>query len=121
MGSGRAITCAYPVELLLARIPDAHGPADRSWGLYAGLAHAAGIEPVVEHPQVTTGSLRGAAGGAIAITNHGPDAAEAAVRMPEGARHIRRIDGAAGPLDTSAPLLLDPYGAALLAWDAPGR
>jgi hypothetical protein len=40
-GAGHAVTCAYPVELLLAAVPDAHGPTDRSWGIYAGLADVA--------------------------------------------------------------------------------
>jgi beta-galactosidase len=125
MGSGRAITCAYPIELLLARVPDAHGPADRSWGLYAGLARAAGIDAVVEHSQITTGSLRGEAGGAVAVTNHGPDAVDAPVRLPDDARDIRRIGGGAGEqLDVeggTALLRLDPYGAGLVAWNDAGR
>ena len=39
-------------------------PADRSWGLYAGLAGSGIREPAgVDHPDVTSGTLRGPDGG----------------------------------------------------------
>ncbi len=52
--------------------PDAHGPADLTWGLYAGLvALTGGPGCGADHPDVTSGESRGPAGGVIAATNHG--------------------------------------------------
>ena len=126
-GRGRAVTCAYPVELLLAGVPDAHGPSDRSWGLYAGLAALAGIagERRVDHPDVTTGDLRGPAGGLIAVTNHGPAGVEVTLRLPDGAEAAERVDpgGAATlPLEAGrAVLALEAYGATLVGWRSRAR
>jgi hypothetical protein len=103
MGSGTAVVCSQPVELLLAGMPDAHGPDDRTWGLYAGLAELAGIEPIVAHPDLTTGTLLGAGGGLVTITNHSSDPVSAELRPPEG--------------DPSG-IELDPYGSSLVTWDA---
>jgi beta-galactosidase len=124
-GAGRAVTCAYPVELLLARVPDAHRPDDPTWGLYAGLARLAAVPAVVDHPDVTTGSLLGSGGGAIVATNHGPDALDVAVRLPKGAATARLVgpNGAPNmPIDDGrAAVRLDAYGAAVLTWDGPAH
>lgn len=121
-GRGWAATCAFPVELLLAGAPDAHGPGDRSWGLYRGLAALAGVaEPAsVGHPDVTTGMLRGPAGGLVAVTNHGPAALRVELRLPEGAGDARAF-GPAGPValrigDGAVDLDLTAHGATLVGW-----
>ena len=123
-GAGRAVTCAAPVELLLARSPDAHGPRDRTWGLYAGLGRLAGLDALVEHPDVTTGAVLGGAGGAVALTNHGPDPVDAELRIPEDAAAVHGVDaGGATPLraeGAAVPLELDAYGSALVSWTARG-
>jgi endo-1,4-beta-mannosidase len=83
-GNGHTVTCAYPIELLLAARADAHEPQDRSYGLYRGLADLAGIVQIVDHPEVTTGHLVGAEGGVIVCTNHGRTPVEAELRVPGG-------------------------------------
>jgi hypothetical protein len=125
IGSGRAVTCAYPIELLLASTPDAHGPRDPSWGLYAGLARLAGIQPVAAHPDVTTGTLLGERGGTIAVTNHGPDAVDAELAIPEGAEAIHRMGDDGGITELDSPIeaggmRLEAYGSALLTWRSRG-
>jgi hypothetical protein len=122
-GPGRVVTCAYPVELLLARVTDAHGPTDRAWGLYAGLAALSRLadHPRVDSPEVAVGSLRGPRGGAAVLTNHGPAAVEVTLHLPDGARRPRRA-GPTGeaPAELAAgqtPVSLEPYGAAIVAWD----
>lgn len=125
-GRGRAVTCAYPIELLLARVPDAHGPADRAWGLYAGVADlaSAGLadRPSADHPDVTVGSLRGPGGGAAVLTNHGPAAAEVTLQLPGGARSPRLVGPGVQPAceleDEQTQVALEGYGAAVLAWQA---
>ncbi|HEX2320475.1 MAG TPA: cellulase family glycosylhydrolase [Streptosporangiaceae bacterium] len=86
-GAGSAVVCSYPVETLVASVADAHGPGDRTWGLYAGLAELAGAtDPfAVPHPDVTAGALQGTGGGVIVLTNHGPRTVDVPVNAPEGA------------------------------------
>ena len=126
-GSGLAVTCAAPVELLLAARPNAHGPLDRSWGLYAGILAESGIrEPArVDHPDVTCGTLRGRLGGLTTITNHGPMDLRVTLRLPGGASGIRRFGpggvealGTRGDADGAATVELDlaAYGFALVGW-----
>jgi hypothetical protein len=121
-GAGHAVTLAHPLELLLARTPDAHGPGDRTWGIYAGLAALAGIaDPAsVAHPDVTTGTLRGPAGGLTAVTNHGPAALRVPLGLPGEAAAATSIgpEGVAQlPRDGDAvELELEPYGGAIVAW-----
>ncbi len=122
-GAGLAVVCAHPVELLLARRPDAHGPADRSWGLYAGLAAATGTAEaaVATHPDVTSGHLGGPAGGLLAVTNHGPDRIDATIRLPGDATVVRRF-GAEGPAALpfepgATSVTLAPHGAAIIGWE----
>jgi endo-1,4-beta-mannosidase len=98
-GAGTVVTCAYPIELLLATVPDAHGPQDASWGIYAGLATLAGIQQVTGHPEVTAGELRGPSGTITVLTNHGSAAVAATATLPDGQR---------------TPVELEPYGFALL-------
>ncbi len=129
-GDGWIATCAAPVELLLAAAPERHGPDDPSWGLYAGLLEVAGLrEPVgVDHPDVTTGSLRGSAGGLVAVTNHGPATIRTRLRLPPGATDIRSFGPtgsqrlAGGEIDGEGlgpELELAAHGAALIGWRTP--
>ncbi len=126
-GPGLVVTCAAPVELLLAARPDAHGPLDRSWGLYAGLLVEAGIrEPAwVDHPDVTCGTLHGPLGGLAVITNHGPADLRIDLRLPSDADAIRRYGPTGieplGPVDEVADshtvnLDLPAHGFALVGW-----
>jgi hypothetical protein len=86
IGGGTVVTCAYPVELLLAGVPDAHGPNDRSWGLYDGLVDLAGLTRPTGHPDAVAGVLLGATGSLTVVTNHGPDDLSLTVTLPDGAR-----------------------------------
>jgi hypothetical protein len=123
-GQGHAVTCAYPIELLLAAVPDAHGREDRSWALYAGLADLAAARGVAscDDPQVTLGSLHGSLGGLTAVTNHGPDALDVEIRLAD---HVRSASVTAGG-ETSPSrvdgggiaLALDAFGAAIVSWRA---
>jgi cellulase (glycosyl hydrolase family 5) len=129
-GDGVVATCAAPVELLLGGQPGAHGPADRSWGLYAGLLAEAGIrEPAsVDHPDVTCGTLGGPSGGLAVVANHGPTAVRVGLRLPAGAKRTRRFGPTgvtsiadARPLDGGlvVGLDLDAHGATIVGWDDP--
>ena len=122
-GAGRSVVCAHPVELLLARQPDAHGPGDRTWGLYAGLAAATGTaeDAAATHPDVTSGLLAGPVGALLALTNHGPDPMDATIRLPVDAVAVRRFGpngSAALPFEPGATSVkLAPHGAAIIGWD----
>ncbi len=127
-GPGLVATCAAPLELLLATVPDAHGPTDRAWGLYAGLLAEAGIrEPArVDHPDVTGGTLRGPAGGLVTLTNHGQVDLRVDLHLPVDATAVRRFGPAGvqplGPAerDADGPVIeleLPATGFTLVGWD----
>jgi hypothetical protein len=88
---------SHPVELLLGRAADAHGPTDRSWGLYAGLAALAGaVGPAgAGHPDAALASLLGDGGGAIVATNHAGSPLRVLVQLPDDAAAARLV-GPAG-------------------------
>jgi hypothetical protein len=120
-GSGAAVTCAFPVETLLATVPDAHRPGDRTWGLYAGVRNllpvAAGVG--CHHPDVAIGELRGPAGGVVTATNHSDDQATTVLRVP-GARSIARVTAEGRSTvevgDDGIGLELEPFAAAVFDW-----
>jgi hypothetical protein len=119
-GPGHAVTCSYPIETLVASAPDAHGPDDRTWGMYAGLAELAGAtDPfAVPHPDVTAGALHGKGGGVIVLTNHGPGSADVPVNAPQGA--VLQTVVADGPTEQVAAkdfgLTIDGHGGAVVLW-----
>jgi len=121
-GSGTAVTCAYPVEALLASEPDAHRPDDRSWGLYAGLARLvdATDSASCDHADVTLGELRGPEGGVVTLTNHSDRDVSASVRLPRAGARVEWAGGRAAPvLDAGVDRLsvaLEAFGAAVLSW-----
>jgi Cellulase (glycosyl hydrolase family 5) len=126
-GAGAAVTCAYPVETLLAATPDAHRPRDPTWGLYAGVAGllSASDGARCEHPDVTLGELRGPLGGIVSATNHGDAAVSATVQLPVSARSAHRIVvGEPAPtaiVDASMiELELQPFGATVIDWRTDG-
>lgn len=86
-GDGHTVTCAEPIELLLARIPDAHRRHPDWWQLYAGLAELAdGREDAwASHPDIVSGVLHGHSGGLVTLTNHGAADAEPDLHLPDGA------------------------------------
>jgi beta-galactosidase len=127
-GPGVVVTCAAPVELLCAGQPDAHRSTDLTWGLYAGLLVEAGIrEPAsVDHPDVTSGSLRGSRGGLVSVTNHEGSDVRVDLRLPPGASNVRSFRpagvialGAGRPVDDGVVIELDlpSYGATIVGWD----
>ncbi|HKZ14278.1 MAG TPA: cellulase family glycosylhydrolase [Solirubrobacterales bacterium] len=121
-GGGLVVTCAFPVELLLADVADAHGSGDPSWGLYAGIVTRAGAaeEARAEHPDLTSGSLRGSRGGLLVVTNHGDATVSAPLQLPDGASAVTEIT-AAGPRPHARERLeLPAHDALVLTWDERG-
>ena len=116
---GHVVTSAFPVELLLAGVPDAHGATDGTWGLYAGLADLSGARcaATVDHPDLTTGVLRGARGGTIVLTNHSGATVGAPLHLPRGARDPAVISAAGRSPWDGTNVTLEPYGALVLTWD----
>lgn len=117
-GNGAVVTCAHPLELILADLPDAHGPRDQTWRLYAALAEMAGCAPIAQlpHPDVANGVLTGPRGGVLIVTNHSARAVSGQLRLPPKSR----LDGC---LPDPAVLRgdaveLPPYAVAALTWRA---
>jgi hypothetical protein len=117
-GAGHVVTCALPIELLLAAVPDAHGPLDASWGLYAGLADLADArgDAGMSHPEVTSGALRGPGGGILIVTNHSLGKVRAPLRLPRDARDLIRVgpEGSSPWSDEVIELL--PGAVVVLSW-----
>lgn len=118
-GRGQVVTCAYPLELLLADVADGHDPADRSWGVYAGLAELAGVheEAGAPHPELTCGSLRGARGGLLVVTNHGDATVDAPLRLPSGAGVVTEVRAAGLRPHGGERVELAPHDVLVLTWD----
>jgi hypothetical protein len=115
-GAGHTVTCAHPVELLLAALPDGHARAGaRWWALYAGLADLAGAreDAWAAHPDVASGVLRGEAGGLVALTNHGDADVTTDVALPAAARRV----GPDGEEPIDGGIALAAHDAALVVWD----
>lgn len=112
-GHGHTVTCAYPVELLLARIPDAHRRHADWYGLYTGLAELSNAreDAWADHPDITTGVLHGEHGGLVTLTNHSPRQVQFDLILPAGAT----VSGKARQTE------LAPYGSTLVTWDQPGQ
>src|SRR5262249_58901662 len=99
---------------------DAHGPGDRTWGVYAGLAALAGAtDPfAVPHPDVTAGALHGPGGGVIVLTNHGPGRVDVPVNAPEGAV-LQTVAGEGSTEQVAAKdfgIAIDGHAGAVVLW-----
>jgi endo-1,4-beta-mannosidase len=118
-GGGHAVACAQPLELLLADVADAHGPSDRSWGVYAGLLELAGVaeEARVEHPELTCGSLRGERGGLLVVTNHGPSALAAPLHLPAGAQRVTEVRAEQLVPHSTTEVQIGAHEALVLTWE----
>lgn len=115
---GQVVTCAYPLELLLADVADAHGPDDASWAVYAGLAELVGDEQAgAAHPELTCGSLRGSRGGLLVVTNHGGERVEAPLRLPPAVTGITEVRADGLHPHGGEQVELDPYDVLVLTWD----
>jgi beta-glucosidase len=77
-GKGKALLCAYPIEVYLAFEPAAFEHENPTYKLYRAFMEWAGIRPQVEsnHPAVETAVLDRATGGYAVFTNHSPQAVE---------------------------------------------
>lgn len=121
-GAGHVVVCSLPLELLLADVPDAHGPDDATWGVYAGLADLADARDAAgaEHPALTNGLLTGPEGAVLVLTNHTNRAVTAPLRLPEGARDVEVVgpDGGLSPLagDGGRAVAVEAYGSVVLTW-----
>ena len=72
---------------------------------------------------MTTGSLRGPAGGLVTVTNHGPAPLHLPVRLPAETAMAAEL-GPAGEArlaieGEAVEIELPPYGAAAVGWRAP--
>jgi len=96
------LTCAYPIEKYLARVPAAFEEGDNTHRLYRALAEWAGVQPLFrsDRAEVEAAALVGSGRGYIVLTNHS-DAPQTVTITPRKAlRQVQlvRIEGAA-PLD----------------------
>jgi len=104
----------------VALAADAHGPGDRTWGLYAGLGELARATDsfAVSHPDVTAGALHGPDGGLIVLTNHGPARLDVPIKTPEGAvpRGVIRNGQTESIEATDMGIAIDGHDCAIVMW-----
>ncbi|WP_433512120.1 glycoside hydrolase 5 family protein [Nonomuraea sp. CA-143628] len=113
---GQVVICAFPVELLLARIPDAHRRHPRWQALYEGLADLSDARETAWAEGVTSGALHGERGGALTLTNHTPDPVEATLHLPPEARAAHILDATGSSPLSGRRVQVAGYGAALVVW-----
>lgn len=115
---GHTVTCAEPIELLLAQVADGHRRHPEWWRLYGGLADLADAreQAWAEHPDVVSGVLHGPHGALLTLTNHGQTDLETAVRLPPGiSAQVVACDGTRSLVQRTVPV---PAGAGvILVWD----
>jgi hypothetical protein len=107
------IVCAYPIELLVAEIPDAHGDADGLWRVYRLVREVAGVEPPVEldSPQLTRGVLRGPRGGILVATNHGREDVSVPVKISDSAKTVESVTAIGVRAEAGGNVLIGSYNA----------
>ncbi|WP_214317203.1 glycoside hydrolase 5 family protein [Nonomuraea sediminis] len=115
--AGRVVLCAYPVELLLARVPDAHRRHAGWKALYQGLADLADAREEAWAEGVTGGALHGPEGGVLALTNHSPDPVEATLHLPGAAKAVHLLEPHGRRPIGEARVRVAGHGAALVVWD----
>ena len=118
-GNGSTVTCAHPIELILAGLPDAHGPGEATWRIYSALAALAGIDQSAAalHPDVTSGQLTGPDGGVLVVTNHSGRPVVSSLRLPADRTDLRALPVPGSVLSNDGrELALEPYAAAVLVW-----
>ncbi|GAB3119414.1 glycoside hydrolase 5 family protein [Glaciibacter psychrotolerans] len=118
-GEGHTITCAYPIELLLAATPDAHSPDDSSWLIYSVIREISGTgEPRgIDHPDVTTSLLTGPSGGLLCITNHSGTDISDVVHLPATATGARQVFPPIHHSEIDSPsAIVGAHSALIISW-----
>lgn len=92
-GSGRTITCAHPIELIVADLPNSPVAGTDVGLVYDALAQVSGarLPAVVDDPSVTSGVLTGPVGGILIATNHSPGSITAPIHFPNGGVDVAAV------------------------------
>jgi endo-1,4-beta-mannosidase len=102
VGKGKVLTCAYPIEKYLSRVPAAFDEGDNTHHLYRALAEWAGVQPLFrsDRAEVEAAALVGPGRGYVVVTNHSGAPQTVTITPRKALRQVQlvRIEGAA-PLD----------------------
>jgi hypothetical protein len=127
-GKGKVLTCAWPIEQFLARVPDAYGDGDNAHRFYRALADWAGIQPLfrTDRPEVEAAALAGAGRGYVVVTNHSAVAQSVTITSRTPLRQAQRLtaEGAAAPLElhgSGFPIRLEPFDGAIVEYQESPR
>ncbi len=121
VGQGHGVLCAYPIEHMLAVVPNALEGDSRVWHLYRALKRLAGIRSPfgADDPAVELGCLRGAKRDYVVLVNHTPHPAAGTVRAAgRGQAFHVAPEGAVptGDAGDSWPFELPGFTGALYEW-----
>lgn len=99
LGKGKVLTCAFPIEKYLSRVPAAYEEGDKTHRLYQALAAWAGVQPLFrsDRAEVEAAALTGQARGYVVLTNHSDTAQTVAVTARKALRRVGLVtaEGAA--------------------------
>lgn len=93
LGKGKVLTCAYPIEKYLSRVPAAFDDGDSTHRVYRALAEWAGVEPLFrsDRAEVEAAALTGPGRGYVVLTNHSDAAQSVTVTALKALRSVQLV------------------------------
>jgi hemin uptake protein HemP len=122
LGKGKVLTCAYPIEKYLSRVPAAFDDGDSTHRLYRALAEWAGVEPLFrsDRAEVEAAALTGSGRGYVVLTNHSDAAQTVTVTASKALRSVQLIQPeGASPLELHGKVFtirVAPFGGEIVEY-----
>ena len=121
-GKGKVLTCAYPIEKYLSRVPAAFEEGDATHRLYRALAEWSGVRPLFrsDRAEVEAAALSGPGRGYVVLTNHSDAEQTVTVTARKALQHVQlvRVEGAASLdlHDNRFAVRVAPFGGEIVAY-----
>ncbi len=121
-GAGKALLCAYPLELYLAGTPAAFERDESTHRIYRALLHWAGVRPLfrTDQPSVEVGAIRGDRRGYAVLANHSARSLSVMIDTDLPLRSLIQVTDmglqALSPEGRGWKMSLGPYEGAVVEW-----
>ena len=102
LGKGKVLTCAFPIEKYLSRVPSAYEEGENTHRIYQALAAWADVQPLFrsDRAEVEAATLAGHGRGYVVLTNHSGTAQTVTVTARKAPRRVGLVTtDAAAPLE----------------------
>ncbi len=122
VGQGKVLTCAWPIERYLARVPAAYETGEPTQRIYRALAAWAGVVPLfrTDRADVEAAALAGTGRGYVVVTNHSDAARNVTVTSRQSLGKAQRVTaGGVVPLEVQGnrfTLQLAPFGGEVIEY-----